>query len=219
MAAASIAVAVETGAKRAFAFALDWPGWCRSGRTEAEALAALAAYTSRYARAAKHARVAFAADAGDRLRVVERLSGGSTTDFGAPETQAKTDLQPLTRAGADRLVALVRGAWARLDEIAEAAPSDLRKGPRGGGRDRDKMLDHVLGAEHAYAAKLALRIAQPALGDTAGIRAVREAICEALLAGRDGSLPKERGWPARYAARRIAWHALDHAWEIEDRTP
>jgi hypothetical protein len=27
-----------------------------------------------------------------------------------------------------------------------------------------------------------------------------------------------KGWPPRYAARRIAWHALDHAWEIEDRS-
>jgi hypothetical protein len=25
-------------------------------------------------------------------------------------------------------------------------------------------------------------------------------------------------WPPAYAARRIAWHALDHAWEIEDRS-
>jgi hypothetical protein len=28
----------------------------------------------------------------------------------------------------------------------------------------------------------------------------------------------EKGWPQPYAARRIAWHVLDHAWEIEDRT-
>jgi hypothetical protein len=24
-------------------------------------------------------------------------------------------------------------------------------------------------------------------------------------------------WPALFAIRRSAWHALDHAWEIEDR--
>ncbi|MEY2437652.1 MAG: hypothetical protein QOF97_2488, partial [Acidimicrobiaceae bacterium] len=29
-------------------------------------------------------------------------------------------------------------------------------------------------------------------------------------------LPK--GWAYRYAARRIAWHALDHAWEMQDRS-
>src|SRR5438067_302187 len=29
----------------------------------------------------------------------------------------------------------------------------------------------------------------------------------------------DRGWPVRYAARRMAWHVLDHAWEMEDRVP
>ena len=33
----------------------------------------------------------------------------------------------------------------------------------------------------------------------------------------DGSVPVPKGWPHRYAARRIAWHVLDHAWEMEDR--
>jgi hypothetical protein len=26
------------------------------------------------------------------------------------------------------------------------------------------------------------------------------------------------GRPPRYAIRRIAWHVLDHAWEIEDKS-
>jgi hypothetical protein len=34
----------------------------------------------------------------------------------------------------------------------------------------------------------------------------------------DGSALADRKWTARYAAHRIAWHSLDHAWEIEDRT-
>ncbi|MGH9282469.1 MAG: hypothetical protein ACRD0S_05980 [Acidimicrobiales bacterium] len=40
---------VEQGAKKAFACALDWPGWARAAKTEDEALAALAAYAERYA--------------------------------------------------------------------------------------------------------------------------------------------------------------------------
>jgi hypothetical protein len=89
----------------------------------------------------------------------------------------------------------------------------LRKGPRGGGRDRDKIVEHVLGSESAYASRLGLRLAQPALGDTAQVNAFRAAILQALQ-----SPPPDAKWPIRYAARRIAWHALDHAWEIEDRT-
>jgi hypothetical protein len=41
---------------------------------------------------------------------------------------------------------------------------------------------------------------------------------DVLRAASDGSPIAGRRWPPRYAARRIAWHALDHTWEIEDRT-
>ncbi len=98
-----------------------------------------------------------------------------------------------------------------------SAPSELRKGPRGGGRDRDAIVDHVLGAENAYARKLGLRLPQPPPGDGTAIAAQREAIVQAVrgAAGRDVG---ERGWPAPYTVRRMAWHAVDHAWEIEDRS-
>ena len=88
--------------------------------------------------------------------------------------------------------------------------------PEGGGRDRDKIVAHVLDAEIAYAGKLGLRLRTPDAGDAAAVREHRNAIVAALRAGTKGVT--ERGWPARYAARRMAWHALDHAWEIEDRS-
>ena len=53
---------------------------------------------------------------------------------------------------AERLAALVAAAWQTLDRVAGAAPEELRKGPRGGGRDRSKIVAHVLDAEAAYAA-------------------------------------------------------------------
>jgi hypothetical protein len=216
--ATRIEAAVERGEKRCFAFALDWPGWCRSGKTPEAAMTALTEYADRYAPAAARARAGFPKAAAGHLTIVERLKGGATTDFGAPEAVAKADRAPMSPAEAKRLVALVRGAWHVLDEVAAGAPAALRKGPRGGGRDRDAMLEHVLGAERAYAGKLAIQVRQPAVGDTEAIEAMRRAICDALVAGRDGSLPKEKGWPARYAARRIAWHVLDHAWEMQDRS-
>ena len=104
-----------------------------------------------------------------------------------------------------------------LDTVAEKSPAALRKGPRGGGRDRDKMLQHVLSAEAAYARKIAVKHKEPALGDTAAVRALRDDIVAVLRAARRGEPLRENGWPPRYAARRIAWHVLDHAWEMEDR--
>ncbi len=211
------AVYLEIGSKRVFACALDWPGWCRSGRTEELALQTLAAYAPRYAVVARQAGVTFPATAGDAPHVVERLPGSATTDFGAIAALATSDAEPLGGAGAERLTALVTASWAVFDRVVAAAPAELRKGPRGGGRDRDKIVDHVLGAETAYARKLGVKQRQPAIGDTAAIAALRDAIVTALRAPSDGEPPVPKGWPPRFAARRLAWHVLDHAWETEDR--
>jgi hypothetical protein len=80
------------------------------------------------------------------------------------------------------------------------------------------MLEHVLGAEAAYARKLGVRHKQPTLGDPKSVAALRSAIAEVLGSPSDGAPPVPNGWPVRYAARRIAWHVLDHAWEMEDRS-
>jgi len=106
-----------------------------------------------------------------------------------------------------------------FDRVVSRAPAALSKGPRGGGRDRDAMVEHVLGAEVAYARKIGIRQREPALADSAAISTLRSAILEGLRTARDGTPVVEKGWPVRYAARRIAWHVLDHAWEIEDRSP
>jgi hypothetical protein len=207
-------VYLEVGKRRVFASAADWPGWTRSGKDEKSALEALAAAAPRYAHAARAARIAFAP--GSTFDVVERLPGDATTEFGAPGAIAKAESKRLTKKDAGRLSALVAASWTVLDRVVETAPASLRKGPRGGGRDRDAIVEHVLGAETAYARKLGLRLQQPAAGDAAAVREHRNALVAGLRAGTKGVT--ERGWPARYAARRMAWHVLDHAWEIEDRS-
>ena len=203
---------------RTFACAYDWPGWCRSGKDEASALAALAAYAPRYAAVVKQARLPFETDAADTLRVVERLAGSASTDFGVPGTIAKQDTRPLSAAEGKRLASLVQAAWSHYDHVVAGAPEELRKGPRGGGRDRDKMTDHVLDAEGAYVRKLGLRLKPPARADRRAVAEFRAAIIAALQRPSSGAALVEKGWPQRYAARRIAWHALDHAWEIQDRS-
>jgi hypothetical protein len=212
------AVYLELGRQRTFACALDWPGWCRSGKTEELALEALAAYAPRYAPVAERAGIAFPAGAGDAARVVERLPGSGATDFGVPEKLATADAEPLGARDAERQAALVTAAWALFDQVVAGAPAELRKGPRGGGRDRDKMVDHVLGAEAGYARRLGVKHRPPALDDPDAIAALREAIVAVLRQPSDGTPPVPKGWPPRYAARRVAWHVLDHAWEMQDRS-
>jgi hypothetical protein len=202
------AVYLEVGSKRTFAGAVEWPGWCRSGRDEASALQALLEYAPRYA-------AAVGSDAGfepppdvEALTVVERLPGDSTTDFGAPGAIPEVDRRAPDDADLDRLEAIFRACWKTFDKAVKAANGrELRKGPRGGGRDVPGIEEHVRGAEAAYAAQVGLR------GD----------LVKAARARAAGELP-DRGprggerWPARYAIRRAAWHVLDHAWEIEDRS-
>ena len=211
-AGAPTSVYLEVGRTRTFASAADWPGWCRAGKDERAALEALAAYTPRYAAVAALANVPFPAKATD-LDVTERLQGNATTDFGAPGMPAKDETRPLTATEAGRLCDLVDAAWMFLDKIVAKAPPILRKGPRGGGRDRDAMFDHVLGAESMYARQIGIRIKQPDGQDRTAISAFRNAILEGL-----SDPNREAKWPIAYAARRTAWHVLDHAWEIEDRS-
>lgn len=203
-----VEVVLEIGKRRCFASAVGWPGWCRSGRTASDALDSLASNRSRYAPVAVAARVPFVAD-DVTFTVVDEVTGNATTDFGAPAIAADIYSAPLYSAAATRQAQLVLGAWTILDEVLAAAPDELRKGPRGGGRDTATIAQHVHDAESAYARKMGI--------STRGLTDVRAAIADALHSA-DTYMPGSTPWPPSYAAMRIAWHALDHAWEIEDRS-
>jgi hypothetical protein len=206
-------VLIEATPKKVYVSALDWPGLARWGRDEASALEALLAAADRYAPVAAAAGLAFDADA---LEVVveEQVEGDASTAFGVPAIIAAADREPSDATEAARLASLVEAAWLTFDRIAAAAPEALRKGPRGGGRDRSKVVGHVLDAEGAYASVLGLKH-RPV--DAASITAMRADLLAVLRRPSEGTPVAGGKWPARYAARRIAWHVLDHAWEIEDR--
>ncbi|MDQ6675643.1 MAG: hypothetical protein M3069_33745, partial [Chloroflexota bacterium] len=119
----STQVYIESGSKRVFASALEWPGWSRSAKDEAAALAALATYASRYAVVATAAGVPFSHTSGTSFDVVQRVRGSAATDFGVPEHAATQDCEPLTRNQADRLAALVWGTWTVFDRVVTSAPA------------------------------------------------------------------------------------------------
>jgi hypothetical protein len=208
-------VAIESGQKKVFASALDWPGWSRSGKTADAAVESLLAYAPRYAPVIERAGLLFPTSFA--AEVAEEAGGGSGTDFGVPSVLGHAaDVRRVDREEAERLAGIVEAAWATFDAIAATAPAELRKGPRGGGRDRDKMVDHVNEADWYYARELGIRA--PAPKSRADTESLRAQVLEVLRQPSDGSPLADRKWPQRYAARRIAWHALDHAWEMEDRS-
>ena len=215
-------VYLERGQKKTFAVAVHWPGWARSGKDEPSALAALLDYGPRYRRSLSLHAPTFEVPASvEGLKVVERVEGNATTDFGAPGAIPKADEEPTDEAEVDRLIDLLRRAWAAFDESAkQAAGKELAPaGPRGGGRSVAKMRSHVHEADGGYLNALGGRAS-----NGASSQQVRDAFVEAARARARGELPDAgpRGgkrWPAAFAIRRSAWHALDHAWEIEDRAP
>jgi hypothetical protein len=220
-----VRVYLEVGKKKAFAGAIDWPGWCRSGRGEEAALENLLAYAPRYARAIKSARLEFASPkTASAFEVVERLKGDATTDFGAPGIPPRSDRRPIDHDDVRQFVAVLEACWRSFDRAVKAAGGkDLRTGPRGGGRDLDAIVGHVLEAEAAYLRRLGLDPGpDKAQGIAAREKELRKLIPTGLEAAARGELPKAgpRGgkrWTPRYYVRRSAWHVLDHAWEIEDR--
>ncbi len=115
-------VYLETGPKKSFACALDWPGYCRGGKTDDQALEALARYGDRYL-AAVGADAGFSPPKSTKDLVVrERLKGGSGTDFGIPSAEAKADARPVDASELSRLRSL-------LDGLLDGVRCD-----RGGGR-------------------------------------------------------------------------------------
>lgn len=215
-----IPVYLELGPKRVFAGAYDWPGWGRFekgfGKGEEAALEALAAYAPRFAVIAEEAGLKLPKKI--EFEVVERVTGGGGTEFGIPEKITARDTEPVGKREAERMAALVTAAWRVFDRVAAKAPAELRKGPRGGGRDRDKMIRHVVESEFGYARQLDIKHRPAEPDDTAAITALRDEMIAVLRRPSDGSPLKPKGWPTRYAARRIAWHVLDHLWEMEDRS-
>jgi hypothetical protein len=153
-----------------------------------------------------------------------------TTDFGAPDVAPARDALPLEEPELRRQTALLRACWQAFDAAVSAASGqELRRGPRGGGRDLDAMVLHVLNSEAAYLSRIGAKWTAPPGTEADPSRALRELRPEAgrfalaaLAASARGEVPAvgPRGgarWPARYFVRRAAWHVLDHAWEIEDR--
>lgn len=223
--ASKINVYLEIGKKRTFAGALDWPGWCRSGRDQSSALQSLLEHGPPYARVLRNARLGFQTPKDvSAFKIVERLEGNATTDFGAPGLAPSYDAKPVSAEELQRLQKILRACWRAFDaNVKTATGKALRSGPRGGGRELEGIIEHVLGADLGYLTSLGWKVSQKDADDLEKqLDQIHEAILKGLAVAARGEIPAKgpRGgirWTPRYYVRRAAWHVLDHAWEIEDR--
>lgn len=222
---AQYVVFVEQGQKKTFVGLVDYPGLCRWGKDESAALTSLLAYAPRYQAVMAAALPEFSPPVSlDDLEIVERHPGTATTDFGGISAKLAADLDPVDEETLQRFLEVLRAGWVAFDRPAEqAAGRELRTGPRGGGRDLEKIRSHVYESERAYLRKITGSFKPDKRADLKDeIPRLRQAMEIALIRAVREGLP-ERGprggelWTPRYFVRHVVWHILDHAWEIEDR--
>jgi hypothetical protein len=214
-----VRVMLEHGKKkRVVACAFDWPGWDRSARIGHDVLAVLDAYRPRYAKVAELAGFGAEFGATGELEVVERLEGIGMTDYyGVSGRAAAPEYDPMTEAECERKIALLRASWSTFDDFAARVSPELRKGPRGGGREKDQIIRHVNGAEiHEFAPKVGVKVPLETREDAEALRAYRDAVVEGIRDHHARGEPA-RSWALQFLIRRCTWHMLDHAWELEDR--
>ncbi len=223
--AAPYEIYLELGKKRVFACAVDWPGWGRSGRDDGSAIEALIHYAPRYSEILESTDLAFTLPQGlDDFNIIERVEGNFYTDFGVPVIQINNDSVPLSAAEILRFIKILKACWQAFDKAVDSGEGRLlRKGPRGGGRELSEIIDHVADAERGFIRRIG---GNAIVADEKDIHQrlvhVRNEIINGIQAASLWQLPAQgsRGvkqWPLAYFIRRIAWHVLDHTWEIDDR--
>lgn len=211
---------VELGPKekKCVAYAPDWPGWSRGAKTEPGAIETLETYRERYRPVAERAGLGEEFAAAGPLVVVDRYTGTGSTDFwGISFAASPGEKEPMSEEVLERKLALLQACWAYFDDVAARVSPDMRKGPRGGGRDRDTIINHTLGTERTQmAVKVGVHTPEGVQLTPEGRLAHREnylaAFREYNAEGR-----KARTWELAFLLRHTAYHLMDHAWEMEDK--
>jgi hypothetical protein len=212
-------VMLEIGpkSKKVVAVAPDWPGLERGAKTGEAAIAKLQSYLPRYAQVAKLAGMDAAFATSATATVVERYPGVGSTDFwGISFSFSDLDRQAMSSEDLERELTLMQACWMFFDDVRARVSAEMRKGPRGGGRDRDHIVRHTIRTEQEWAVKLGAPAPQDAIPMDERLQAHRDAYRNAIRAFHaEGKMA--RTWPLRYLIRHTAFHTLDHAWEMEDK--
>lgn len=208
-------IALEQGKKKWFATAIDWPGWSRQGKSAEDAIRVLTSYADRYQVVAEMAGEKGVRATAEDPSIVETVQGSGATDFGVPDKVAESDHEMMTETECKRQIKLLEACWSYFDSVGDKVSPEMRKGPRGGGRDRDEIVHHTLEADRGYARQIGVKTAPGHIEEPGGVAKHRAAVVQAIWEQNADEI--ETKWPLRYFIRRAAWHMLDHAWEMEDK--
>ncbi len=215
----ALPIGLEIGPKRrVFAQVIEWPGWCRSGRDEAAALAAVESVMDRYRAAVGD--LAGPLGSGDpAFTIMERVEGGTTTDFGALDRVLASDRRALEPGEPERLAAFLDACWATFDRAFAAIPAGSREVKPPVGRAADTMRNHVVESGWLHLSWLVRPVPKPESADLAQVDAHQRRLLRAAVLELPLGVPFEsERHPGPWVVRRECWHVLDHAWELEDRS-
>jgi hypothetical protein len=205
--------------KKSVAFALDWPGWSRGATSAEVAFETLEAYRERYRPIAAIAGMEGEFAAAGPLEIVEEKVGTGSVDFwGISFSPCSEEHGRIPEEELDRRLTILQACWTFFDGVAARVSPVMRKGPRGGGRDRDRIIRHTIRTESEdFAKQVGLRIPEEgALGDA--LPGYREEYLAAIRAYNAGEIDRPmRTWTLPFLIRHSAFHTLDHAWEMEDK--
>jgi hypothetical protein len=218
----SMRVVLERGpkAKKFVAFAVDWPGWSRGAKTADGAVEMLAAYGARYRPVAVLAGLEREFDDAGAFDVIEDRAGPGSTDFwGISFSPSSFEQEPMDAAELERKLTLLQACWAYFDDVAGRVSPEMRKGPRGGGRDRDTIIRHTVRTESEdFAKKVGLVVPERGALGPGALEPYRTAYLKAMRAYQRGEVKRAmRSWTLAFLVRHSAFHAMDHAWEMEDK--
>ena len=206
--------------KKVVAIAPDWPGLERGAKTEEAALERLLSYVPRYAPMAKLAGMEDSFASITDTAVVERFPGTGSTDFwGISFAFSSIDQQPMSDEEVARELTLMQACWTFFDDVRSQVSAEMQKGPRGGGRDRDRIISHTFAAEQDWAKGVGVLTPHGAMLTDEGLKTHRDSYCQAIrdYHSQGKMAGKMAKWSLRYLIRHTAFHTLDHAWEMEDK--
>jgi len=158
----------------------------------------------------------------DGFEVRERLIGSAVTDFGALASVSADDLRPLTKLEVDRLQGLLSACWATFDDAYERVPASARAQKPEAGRSPSAIRHHLLDTDLMHRSAFGPAYRKPSPDEVDRLEPVVRATILTNLASTPldvEATPVRRygfDWTPRFAVRRVAWHALDHAWQLED---
>src|SRR5678815_5496080 len=159
-------VTLEVGpkGKKVVAVAPDWPGLERGAKTGEEAIERLRSYIPRYSQVARLAEMDAEFDRIKKVEVVEQYPGTGSTDFwGISFAFSSIDKQGMSGDELERELRLMQACWVFFDSVRGRVSAELRKGPRGGGRDRDRIVRHIFANEQDWAKGLGVHTPDDAI--------------------------------------------------------